>query len=429
MKVCILIAIILLIITTIATAAMLGIYIKKRKKKKKKKTPQTDSDDTNDDLIEIQVTVDGKTKPVRVPCGAKYLKRYYKDMKIDHLVQCNHDPALWLEAYQKQYEKAKETQTYMPVKKLRQLIGQQTLRTIRKGEYKVDGQKYKIPQSTVTDNRLNSVYRTESQIESEIKTKNNEDPPTGDKPKPLVINKDCLEVALEYREKGKNPVVLNMASKDKMGGGFLEGTGAQEEYLCRDSTLYPALSNTMDPTEWGGTGTPLVPHKGEDWYPLDKETVGPTGKKQWINGILYTPNVIVFRGTQSEGYPFLAPPFPVGVITAALPEFPKIDKTTPLKPQYEDQKMIDTVKRKIRSVLRVALIHGHDLIVVSAWGCGAYRHPPGHQAKLWKQVLAEPEFKGKFPDRGVVFAIFDDRNAGIDHNPQGNFRPFKDVFP
>ena len=42
------------------------------------------------------------------------------------------------------------------------------------------------------------------------------------------------------------------------------------------------------------------------------------------------------------------------------------------------------------------------------------------------QTLAPQSFHYQF--KRIVFAIFDDHNAHQTHNPDGNFKPFYDVF-
>ena len=39
-------------------------------------------------------------------------------------------------------------------------------------------------------------------------------------------------------------------------------------------------------------------------------------------------------------------------------------------------------KRKIAALLAIGLAHGHDAIVLSAFGCGAFGNPPAHMVKL-----------------------------------------------
>ena len=86
----------------------------------------------------------------------------------------------------------------------------------------------------------------------------------------------------------------------------------------------------------------------------------------------------------------------------------------------------EATRLKIRAILRVAACNGHDGLVLSAFGCGAYCNPPHHVAQLFAEVLAEQELAGVF--KAIAFAIFDDHNAHRGHNPLGNLRPFQETF-
>ncbi len=86
--------------------------------------------------------------------------------------------------------------------------------------------------------------------------------------------------------------------------------------------------------------------------------------------------------------------------------------------------LVEPAKNKIRTILRIGLGNGHDALVLGALGCGAFRNPPRHVAKLFHEVIEENEFKGKF--RLLFFAILEDHNSGHEHNPNGNFLPFKE---
>ena len=59
----------------------------------------------------------------------------------------------------------------------------------------------------------------------------------------IVSDKCSLEAAEVYAKQGKKVCVLNFASATNPGGGVVTGSSAQEECLCRCTTLYSCLNN------------------------------------------------------------------------------------------------------------------------------------------------------------------------------------------
>lgn len=66
------------------------------------------------------------------------------------------------------------------------------------------------------------------------------------------------------------------------------------------------------------------------------------------------------------------------------------------------------MKQKLRTTLRMAAEHGHDVLVLGAFGCGYFGNPPEEVAVSFRQLL-EGEFAGAF--RLAIFAVLPDRNA------------------
>ena len=45
----------------------------------------------------------------------------------------------------------------------------------------------------------------------------------------------------------------------------------------------------------------------------------------------------------------------------------------------------------MRTIFRIGLLHHHDSLVLGAFGCGAFRNPPAHIARLFHEVMEEEE--------------------------------------
>lgn len=222
--------------------------------------------------------------------------------------------------------------------------------------------------------------------------------------KVMVEGNDCLVAAERLVKEGYNPVLLNFASAGHPGGGVETGARAQEETICRRSTLTRSIY-TFDPKYAYRYGYPL---QLGDHYPIIFDF-----------SAIYSPNVTVFR----EGIDclFMEEPYDVAVVTCAALN---LNGKYPIKLTHDGhmpQKAIDITRNKIRTVFRIGLMYGHDSLVLGAFGCGAFKNPPAEIAKLFHEVMEEPEFKNKY--RLITFSIIDDHNAN-----NANLAAFKNEF-
>lgn len=218
-----------------------------------------------------------------------------------------------------------------------------------------------------------------------------------------VVDNDCLYAAKAMLDRDLNPCVLNMASFHTPGGGVINGSSAQEENIFRRTNIFESLYQFND------IGTLYDVKQREERYPLD-----------YNFGAIYSPNVTVFKGSDDTNYTPLEEPFKVGVVSVAAVKNPRCEngKLVPW--------VVDTIKCKIRQMLDVALENGHDSLVLSAFGCGAYKTPPTEMARLFKEVLSSDTYKNVF--KVIHFAIINLKSTNGEHNPQGNFKPFHDIF-
>ena len=195
---------------------------------------------------------------------------------------------------------------------------------------------------------------------------------------------------------------------------------AQEETLCRLSTLSQSLYQYYDP-KYKCVQDAEVPHRFNA-YPLDIDFGG-----------IYSPGVMFFRKNLKDGYAFREVPFACGVITVAALSFREPNNYCNEERQYMagDGGFTpegDAIQlNKIRSIYRIALKNGHDSVVLGAFGCGVNKLPCDAVADQFRRVLEEPEFKGKFKE--IVFAILEGRgSARHPVEEQGKFTPFYAVF-
>ena len=227
-------------------------------------------------------------------------------------------------------------------------------------------------------------------------------PPKFSKTKIYCQNIDSFEKAIEM---GEDCAVLNMASARSAGGGVTNGARAQEEELCRRSNLIYSLYSF----------TPL----GKKIFNFDKTYKGLSYPIPFFGGI-YSPFVSIYRNSQT--YETLRYPKLCSVISCSSIIRPEIDPDTGMMARRYER----LIRRKIRVILRIAILNKHSKLVLGAFGCGAYKNPPKHIAKLFDEVLKENEFKNSFEE--ICFAILEDGNSCREHNPEGNFKPFADIF-
>ena len=134
-------------------------------------------------------------------------------------------------------------------------------------------------------------------------------------------------------------------------------------------------------------------------------------------GAIYTEGITVFRGVEDNGYAYLGKPWRnVCAIAVAAYNRPELQADQ----QTITDKMAIGTRKKIENLFAIAHLHKHDSLVLSAFGCGAFRNPPNHIVSIFRSVIEQ--YAGHFDE--IRFAVVDDHNTGNRWNPQGNFTPF-----
>lgn len=197
-----------------------------------------------------------------------------------------------------------------------------------------------------------------------------------------VVDGTTQDAARSLAAEHGSVVLLNFASARNPGGGFLGGARAQEEEVCRCSGLYSTL---------------LTQGRYYDENRAERSAL-------YTDHIIYSPEVPFFRISAKD--PWLEEPFFASVITAPAPNAGAIKQNR----SGETSKIPETFERRWRNVLLVAAHYGHRVVLLGAWGCGAFQNDPEVASKTVLPWLRSPRFAGCF-DR-VVFAIPDGGRSG-----------------
>ena len=240
-------------------------------------------------------------------------------------------------------------------------------------------------------------------------------------PEVAVWNSDSIDAGKRLLDEGYNVAVLNLASHRNPGGGVMNGSAAQEESLFRRTNLFRSMYQFAHYAEEYGL------KRSRYQYPLDRRnggvyTPGATVIRDARLRLLAEPYQLSFIAVPAIAHPDVTSVAPCGIGSAGFTPANVADGDVRAPGLWLTDEMVDLTRQKMRTIFRIAAHHGHDALVLGAFGCGAFRNPPRHIALLFKEVMQETEFTGRF--RKIVFAILEDRNA-----PRGgNLQPFREVF-
>ncbi len=169
--------------------------------------------------------------------------------------------------------------------------------------------------------------------------------------------------------------VLNFASRTNPGGGFLQGSLAQEEALCHESNLYLQLEYCRD---------------NSDFY----------NRSKFESREFYDNSMIVTKTEFNDGKTYT-------VVTCGAVNQNRV--------KNENKELSDRVmKERMNRILDMFYMNHCDTLILGAFGCGVFGNSPEQTAKSWKELLIS--FGDVFKE--VYFAI----------PPSVNLDIFKTVF-
>jgi uncharacterized protein (TIGR02452 family) len=264
----------------------------------------------------------------------------------------------------------------MSKRSTRMQIAQETVAVLSAGFYTLPGGRQVSIQDDLTAAR-SVLYRPDdfgslfSQRDRLLSERGNDTPTRFE-----VANETTLHAArrLLDRAPATRPLALNFASARHPGGGFLSGSQAQEESLARASGLYACLNQCRG------------------MYDANART----SSCLYTDHMIYSPDVPVFRDDEGA---FLERAYRLSFVTAPAVNVRAL--------RHDHGRDIERVMlSRMEKILSVALIHGHDTLILGAWGCGVFRNDPRRVAAWFHQHLTGA---GRFATafRTVIFAVLD----------------------
>ncbi len=209
--------------------------------------------------------------------------------------------------------------------------------------------------------------------------------------KTIVSSKRSFEAASAYAKAGKASLrpefcICNQPRRRCV----TRGSTAQEECLCRCSTLYPCLDTK---TMWHQF---YQPHR-------------KAGDPLYNDDLLYTPGVVVFKTDTSAPERMEEKDwYQVDIITCAAPNLRKKPSNAmnpsagnaPVK--ISEKALYELQMQRLERVFQAAASNGAEVLILGAFGCGAFCNPPKIVARAFRS--AQEKYASYF--EMIEYAVF-----------------------
>ncbi|MCC8358068.1 MAG: TIGR02452 family protein [Oscillospiraceae bacterium] len=183
-------------------------------------------------------------------------------------------------------------------------------------------------------------------------------------------------------------LVLNLASATQPGGHTRKGASAQEEDLCRRTSLLLSLES-----------------EGAKRY-YDYNNARKT--RMGSDAVVLSPCVEVIKDTSAEP---LSEPFPISVMSCSAPMI-RLGLEGMTQAEYEQM-----LCQRIQGMLLVAASQGYRHLILGAFGCGVYGNDGAVVSDVFARGIRDFSYAGKNSGRlfdSIQFAIL--CRPGKDYN-------------
>lgn len=190
-----------------------------------------------------------------------------------------------------------------------------------------------------------------------------------------VESESTLDGYFRLIEEGSTKIgVLNFASAKNPGGGFLNGSMAQEESLALSTGLYFSIKDN-----------PIYQINRDD--PKDG---------LYHHSVIYSPKVPVIRDATGD---LIEEVRTVDILTV-----PAVNWGNALKKDIDIKVIQQNVVERMDYLLGVAAVQGIEVLILGSWGCGVFGGDINFVARSFISLLTK-KYEGVF--RGICFSTPD----------------------
>ena len=224
------------------------------------------------------------------------------------------------------------------------------------------------------------------------------------KAKIIVSQKRSFEAVMNYKD--QKVCVHNFASATNVGGGVTRGSNAQEECLCRCSTLYPCINDKKIKTGFHNAHKTMLQNG--------------TLTALYNDDCIYTPDVTIFKSDIS--FPELLPQNKwqtVDIITCAAPNL-RQRPSNAINPssgrqavKISNEALRALHEKRANRILDIAKNNGAEVIILGAFGCGAFQNPPQIVAEGILQAVKQHIYDFKVIEFAIYCTPRDSKNYDI----------------
>lgn len=167
---------------------------------------------------------------------------------------------------------------------------------------------------------------------------------------------------------------LNFASAKNPGGGFLNGSQAQEESIARATGLYPSQ---------------LL---AEQYYKYHRKL----GTCLYSDHMIYSPQLPIIKHEDGS-------PMDQAVLSSIITSPAVNAGVVRRQEKSRADQIIPVMQTRIDKLLSLFAEKGDEVLVLGAWGCGVFQNEPDEIAKLFYEALRN-RFQNVF--QHVEFAVY-----------------------